>query len=66
MTVSIGIATTCESIQTSSELYIKADKALYHAKYSGKNRAIQYQDSMQNSNQRGIVPNNLESILNEE
>jgi len=66
VTVSIGIATTCENIQTSSELYIKADKALYHAKYSGKNRAIQYQDSMQNSNQRGIVPNNLESILNEE
>jgi len=66
VTISIGIATTSGNIQTSSELYIKADKALYHAKYSGKNRAIQYQDSMQQSNQRGIVPNNFESMLNDE
>ena len=51
VTVSIGLATTSKDIQTSSELYLQADKALYHAKYSGKNRAIQYQDSMQYLNQ---------------
>ena len=51
VTVSIGIATTSEKVKTSSELYIQADKALYHAKHSGKNRAIQYHDSMQHSYQ---------------
>jgi len=51
VTISIGIATTSEKIKTSSELYIQADKALYHAKHSGKNRAIQYHDSMQHSYQ---------------
>lgn len=49
VTVSIGIATTSKQIKTSSDLYLKADKALYHAKHQGKNRAIQYQDSMQYS-----------------
>lgn len=51
VTVSIGLATTSKNVQTSAELYLQADKALYHAKYSGKNRAIQYQDSMQYLNQ---------------
>ncbi len=66
VTVSIGIATTSKRVKTSSKLYIQADKALYHAKYNGKNRAIQYQDAMQHSNQRGLVPNNIESMLNDE
>lgn len=47
VTVSIGLATTSKNIRTSAELYEKADKALYNAKASGKNRAIQHQDSMQ-------------------
>lgn len=47
ITVSIGLATTSKNIRTSAELYVQADKALYHAKDSGKNRAIQHQDDMQ-------------------
>jgi diguanylate cyclase (GGDEF)-like protein len=54
VTVSIGLSTTSNDTQTSSELYVQADKALYYAKDSGKNRAIQYQDAMQYSNQRKI------------
>lgn len=46
VTVSIGLATSSKEVNTSSELYVQADKALYHAKASGKNRAIQYRDSM--------------------
>ena len=65
VTVSIGIATTSENAQTSSELYLQADKALYHAKYSGKNRAIQYRDSMQHSYQRETDLSNLNSPLND-
>mgnify|MGYP002700270463 CR=1 FL=1 len=66
VTVSIGLATTSRDIQTSSELYIQADKALYHAKDSGKNRAIQYQDSMQYPNQRKADDSKINSALNEE
>jgi len=66
VTVSIGLATTSKSVQTSSELYVQADKALYHAKYSGKNRAIQYQDSMQYSNQQKASSGNKASIFDEE
>lgn len=50
VTVSIGLATTSKDIKTSAELYVRADKALYHAKASGKNRAIQHQDSMMYEN----------------
>jgi len=66
VTVSIGVATTSELVKTSSDLYIQADKALYHAKHSGKNRAIQYQDSMQHWYQREADFNNLNSTLNDE
>lgn len=47
ITISIGIATTSEHTQTSAQLYVQADKALYHAKDSGKNRAMQYHEFMQ-------------------
>lgn len=53
VTVSIGLATTSKKVKTSEELYMQADKALYHAKDTGKNRAIQYQDTMQYLNQSG-------------
>jgi len=66
VTVSIGLSTTSKNIQTSSELYVQADKALYHAKDSGKNRAIQYQDSMQYSNQRKTNYSNNNSTFDEE
>ncbi len=51
VTVSIGVATTFRNLQNSSGLYAQADKALYYAKYNGKNRAIQFQESMQDSYQ---------------
>jgi len=66
VTVSIGLATTTQSVQTSSELYVQADKALYHAKYNGKNRAIQYQDSMQYLNQRNVSESNVNSTYDDE
>ncbi len=66
VTVSIGLATTSKNIHTSSELYVQADKALYHAKYSGKNRAIQYQDSMPYSNQRTTSQSNKNLTLDDE
>jgi two-component system cell cycle response regulator len=49
VTVSIGISTTSVDTINSSDLYLQADKALYYAKASGKNRAIQYRNSMQHS-----------------
>lgn len=49
VTVSIGISTTSADTMNSTDLYIQADKALYHAKDSGKSRAVQYQDTMQHS-----------------
>lgn len=52
ITISIGIATTSEDIHTSTQLYVQADKALYHAKDSGKNRAMQYHESMQHAYQK--------------
>jgi PleD family two-component response regulator len=30
----------------SSDLYVQADKALYQAKADGKNRAVQYKNTM--------------------
>jgi diguanylate cyclase (GGDEF)-like protein len=66
VTVSIGLATTSKHIQSSSELYVQADKALYHAKYNGKNRAIQYQDAMQYSNQQKANFSHATSILDDE
>ena len=49
VTISVGISTTSVDTINSSDLYLQADKALYHAKASGKNRAIQYRNSMQHS-----------------
>lgn len=49
VTVSIGISTTSVDTLNSTDLYIQADKALYHAKDSGKCRAVQYRDTMQHS-----------------
>lgn len=66
VTVSIGLATTSKNVQTSAELYLQADKALYHAKYSGKNRAIQYQDSMQYLNQLKTSFSNKTPTLDDE
>jgi diguanylate cyclase (GGDEF)-like protein len=47
VTVSIGISTTSVDTVNSANLYLQADKALYHAKNNGKNRAVPYQNSMQ-------------------
>jgi len=58
VTVSVGLSTTSKNTKTSSELYVQADKALYHAKASGKNRAIQYQDSMQYANKSNLNAKN--------
>jgi len=43
-TVSIGIANITPKTSNSTELYVQADKALYHAKHLGKNLIISYQD----------------------
>jgi two-component system cell cycle response regulator len=49
VTVSIGISTTSIDTINRADLYLQADKALYHAKSGGKNRAIQYRNSMEHS-----------------
>ena len=46
VTVSIGTSTTSLDFINSLDLYVEADKALYHAKMNGKNRAVQYQKTM--------------------
>jgi len=66
VTVSIGIATTSANTYNSSDLYVQADKALYHAKYNGKNRAIQYQDSMSHSTQHEPDFNTLNLTLTDD
>jgi len=66
VTVSIGIATTSANTYSSSDLYVQADKALYHAKYNGKNRAIQYQDSMSHSTQHEPDFNTLNLTLTDD
>jgi two-component system cell cycle response regulator len=40
VTVSIGIASSTDSAETSEELLHRADQALYHAKREGRNRVI--------------------------
>lgn len=40
VTVSIGISTSAEDVKKKEELIERADKALYHAKGSGRNRSI--------------------------
>lgn len=44
VTVSIGIAHINNEVSNSLDLYTQADKALYHAKQSGKNLIVSYQD----------------------
>lgn len=46
ITASIGMSTTSLDFVNSLDLYVEADKALCHAKMSGKNRAVQYQKMM--------------------
>lgn len=46
ITVSIGISTTPIDITDSPDLYMESEKALSHAKSSGKNRAVQYQATL--------------------
>ena len=66
VSVSVGIATTSEAPVNSTELYAQADKALYHAKFSGKNRAIQYQPSMQHYYQAESVVERDGSFLSDD
>lgn len=40
VTISIGLSTTNDQVSDSKDLVEKADKALYHAKESGRNRTI--------------------------
>jgi diguanylate cyclase (GGDEF)-like protein len=42
ITVSIGISTYAGDIKRKEELVEKADKALYHAKGTGRNRTVQW------------------------
>ncbi|WP_353537443.1 tetratricopeptide repeat-containing diguanylate cyclase [Colwellia sp. KU-HH00111] len=63
VTISIGIATTGENIHSSTQLYVQADKALYHAKASGKNRAMQYHQSMKHAYQKETSAGNYAQDL---
>jgi diguanylate cyclase (GGDEF)-like protein len=49
ISVSIGIATTSVDTINSSDLYLQADKALYHAKSNGKSCVVQYRKTMHNN-----------------
>jgi len=42
VTISIGLATVCESAQTENDLINRADQALYKAKHGGRNRVESY------------------------
>jgi len=54
VTISIGVATTSVEVADASQLYVQADKALYQAKSSGKNCAVQYQSFMLQSYQNDL------------
>ncbi|MCR8631074.1 diguanylate cyclase [Paenibacillus radicis (ex Xue et al. 2023)] len=46
ITISLGVATVVPSAEMNpSELFIRADKALYQAKHEGRNRAMLYQNA---------------------
>jgi two-component system cell cycle response regulator len=44
ITVSIGLSTSHDNIRSKEELIEKADKALYHAKKTGRNRSIPWSE----------------------
>ncbi|MNL56215.1 putative diguanylate cyclase YcdT [compost metagenome] len=46
MTISIGFASASQA-NNPGELYGHADMALYHAKETGRNRSVIYEDGMQ-------------------
>ncbi|MGG2475318.1 GGDEF domain-containing protein, partial [Rhizobium sp. BR5] len=48
VTISIGFASASQATNP-SELYGHADMALYHAKETGRNRSVFYEDGMQNN-----------------
>lgn len=45
VTVSIGLASVSSALDTSEKIVRSADRALYHAKRQGKNRAYAYRDT---------------------
>jgi len=47
-TLSIGVVSFLEDTETVADLVTMADKALYHAKQSGRNRVSLYRDSLNN------------------
>jgi diguanylate cyclase (GGDEF)-like protein len=44
ITVSIGLSTHRDDIRSKEELIEEADKALYHAKRTGRNRSVLWSD----------------------
>jgi len=64
VTASIGVALLPEDAETTDELLIKADLAMYHAKRSGGNRVHQYEDSLQDDAVRRVtIQENLATAL---
>ncbi|TFG36027.1 MAG: GGDEF domain-containing protein, partial [Nitrospirales bacterium] len=44
VTVSIGISTHAREMRKKEDLVEQADKALYHAKRTGRNRSVKWED----------------------
>jgi|ERR1051326_359997 diguanylate cyclase (GGDEF)-like protein len=56
VTVSIGLSSLSSSLDSAEAIVRAADRALYHAKRHGKNRAYAYQAGAMRSGERGANP----------
>jgi diguanylate cyclase (GGDEF)-like protein/PAS domain S-box-containing protein len=61
ITISIGVAELCEEIPEPADLITRADKALYDAKKSGRNRVVRWNAARHDNDDRGPVRDTVDA-----